>query len=103
MGFRLEEGPAFTMHYKCSILGTDDKVLRVVSPQVQIAAAPRRAKGLECHTGLVIHECSPGTNDFRKPPVELNVVGTGASFKLTATDKAGAVRHHKSWTLNTEP
>jgi hypothetical protein len=76
MGFRLEEGPAFTMHYKCSILGTD---------------------------GLVIHEFPQGTNDFRKPPVELNAVGTGASFKLTATDKAGAVRHHKSWTLNTEP
>ena len=41
MGFRLEEGPAFTMHYKCSILGTDDKLLRVVSPQVQIPVAPK--------------------------------------------------------------
>ena len=80
------------MHYKCAILGTDDKVLRVVSPQVQIPLAQKIAEGL----GLVIHEFSQGTNDFRKPPVELNVVGTGASFKLTATDKAGAVGHPKS-------
>ncbi|KAJ1469389.1 hypothetical protein T484DRAFT_1851979 [Baffinella frigidus] len=31
MGFALEEGPACTMHFKCSVLDKDDKVLRFVS------------------------------------------------------------------------
>jgi len=32
MDFRLDEGPACTMHFKCSILDTDEGVIRVVSP-----------------------------------------------------------------------
>jgi len=68
MGFTLEEGPACTMHYKCSILDKNDKVLRVVSRP---------------------EEC-----DFRKPPAKTGPVGRGygALFEPTAADKAGAVR-----------
>ena len=67
MGFRLEEGPACTMHFKCSILDKNDKVLRVSMP-------------VRC--------------DFRQPAVETGPVGVGRGvfFALTDADKAGAVR-----------
>ncbi|KAJ1491248.1 hypothetical protein T484DRAFT_1775196 [Baffinella frigidus] len=67
MGFTLEEGPECKMHYKCSILDADDKVFRVVSAE---------------------------DSDFETAPTETAVVGslTGASFTLSAADKAGAVR-----------
>ena len=65
MTFTLEEGPpACTMHFKCSILGKDDSVLRVVSP--------------------------PEKGDFQKPPSS-TWRGALTSFDLTAEDKAGAV------------
>ena len=68
MGFKLEEGPACTMHFKCSILDKGDSVLRVVS--------------------------APAQGDFREPPVTTGPVGTGlrVSFDLTDADKAGAGR-----------
>ena len=68
MGFCIEEGPRCTMHFKCSILDKNDKVLRIVS--------------------------RPEDSDFRKPPIETGPIGQGcgALFNLTAADKAGAVR-----------
>ena len=68
MGFTLNEGPECTMHFKCSILDKNDKVLRVCS--------------------------APEDSDFREPPIETEAVGLGmgAYFNLTAADKAGAVR-----------
>ena len=64
IGFELEEGPACTMHFKCSILDKNDKVLRVVS--------------------------DPTDCDFQKPPIKTEELG--AWFDLTEADKAGAVR-----------
>jgi hypothetical protein len=64
IGFILEEGPVCTMHYKCSILDKNDKVLRVVSD---------------------LDYC-----DFREPPTETE--GIGALFNLTDADKAAAAR-----------
>ena len=68
MGFELEEGPACTMHYKCSLLDKNDKVLRVVS--------------------------DPEACDFREPPIEAPTLGEGIGpgFNLSAADKTGAVR-----------
>ncbi|KAJ1480354.1 hypothetical protein T484DRAFT_1811043 [Baffinella frigidus] len=68
MGFALEEGPASTMHFQCSILDKNDKVLRVVS--------------------------SESVYDVRRPPAKISPVGErwGASFDLSEADKAGAVR-----------
>ncbi|KAJ1491244.1 hypothetical protein T484DRAFT_1933658 [Baffinella frigidus] len=70
MGFALEEGPVCNMHFKCSILGTNDKVLHVVS--------------------------HPDNDDFQKPPIKTGVAGEGRgnAFILTAAehDKVGAVR-----------
>ena len=70
MGFALEEGPPCTMHYKCSILDKNDKVIRVVS--------------------------APEDADFQQPPIATSMEGdgwgVGASFNLTAAEKAGAVR-----------
>ena len=68
MGFCLDEGPACTMHYKCSILDKNDKVLRVVSRPIDF--------------------------DIREPPIKTGAVGRGrgAWFDLTEADKAGAVR-----------
>ena len=68
IGFDLEEGPDCALHFKCSILDKNDKVLRVVSGR---------------------HHC-----DFRKPPTAtVKVEQTmGAGFCLTEADKAGAVR-----------
>jgi len=66
MGFELLQGPACKMHFKCSVLDKDDKVLLVVSP--------------------------PECGDFQQPAVS---VGTGGrafvDFDLTAADKARAV------------
>ncbi|KAJ1480027.1 hypothetical protein T484DRAFT_1957511 [Baffinella frigidus] len=73
VAFVLREGPACTMHYKCSILDKNDKVLRVVS--------------------------RPESCDFRLPPVETacGIGGVeGAWFDLTEEDKAGAVREDGS-------
>ncbi|KAJ1477828.1 hypothetical protein T484DRAFT_1819887 [Baffinella frigidus] len=65
MGFRLQEGPAgCTMHFKCSILDKDDKVLRVVS--------------------------APQDCDFLRAPVE--IAGSGAEFDLTEEEDWAAVR-----------
>ena len=68
MGFSLEEGPACTMHFKCSILDKNDKDLRLVS--------------------------DPTRCDSTKPPCQTEAVGEGcgAPFDLTEADKAGAVR-----------
>jgi len=68
MGFALTEGPECTLHFKCSILDKNDKVLRVVS--------------------------APGVSDFREPPVNTAPIGhgMGAAFNLTAADKVWAVR-----------
>jgi hypothetical protein len=68
MGFILKQGPTCTMHFKCSILDKNDKVLRVVSE-------PQRC-------------------DFRKPPTRTARPGRGrgTAFNLTDADKAGAVR-----------
>ena len=68
VGFFLKEGPACTMHFKCSILDKNDKILRVVS--------------------------DPSRSDLAKPPFRTAPVGKarGAPFKLTEEDKAGAVR-----------
>jgi hypothetical protein len=68
MVFTLTEGPACTMHFKCSILDKDDQVLRVVS--------------------------DPAWGDFRRPPIETAAIerGKGASFNLTAAEKARALR-----------
>ena len=64
IGFRLVEGPPCTVHLKCSILGTDGKLLRVV--------------------------CE---DEFGDPPDEVEVGRSwGMAFTLTAEDKAGAVR-----------
>jgi hypothetical protein len=67
--FKLEEGPACTMHYKCSILDKNDKVLRVVS--------------------------DPADVDFRQPSLETVTAGremAAAFLTLTDADKARAVR-----------
>ncbi|KAJ1475253.1 hypothetical protein T484DRAFT_1829053 [Baffinella frigidus] len=68
MGFQLEEGPACMMHYRCSILDKNDKILRVVSP--------------------------PGWCDFHTPPRDTAPIrqGNGVGFDVTNADKAGAVR-----------
>jgi len=65
VGFSLDAGPVCTMHYKCSILDKDDKVLRVVS--------------------------NPALGDLTKPPIETAPIGTGrgAAFSLVGADKAG--------------
>ena len=70
VGFQLEEGVECTMHFKCSILDKNDKVLRV----------------------------NPEDDDFRKRPPKVWVgrkdvgEGRGAYFNLTAADTAGAAR-----------
>ncbi|KAJ1482924.1 hypothetical protein T484DRAFT_1802344 [Baffinella frigidus] len=68
MGFKLEKGPNCTMHYKCSILDKDDKVLCVVGHEMY--------------------------SDFQQPPTETAPAGPskGAAFNLTKTDIAGAAR-----------
>ena len=68
MGFTLDEGPVCTMHFECSILDKDDKVLRVVS--------------------------TPENADLEKTPEQTAPKGRGrgASFILSEEDKAGAVR-----------
>ena len=68
IGFLLEEGPACTMHYKCSILGKDGKVLRVVS-----------------HLGC-------GNIERRPVSVSVSRRGKGVPFNLTEEDTAGAGR-----------
>jgi uncharacterized coiled-coil protein SlyX len=72
MGFVLLEGPACTMHFKCSILDKNDKVLRVV--------------------------CRPEDADFLKPPAKTAGLGLGmgSHFSLTDSEKAGAVREDGS-------
>jgi hypothetical protein len=68
IGFHLVEGPACTIHYKCSILDKDDKVLRVVS--------------------------CPGCGNIERIPIPISVAGggKGVPFTLTAADKTGAGR-----------
>ncbi|KAJ1483433.1 hypothetical protein T484DRAFT_1800345 [Baffinella frigidus] len=68
MGFALKEGPACTVHLKCSILDKNDKVLRVVGQE--------------------------SWSDFAEPPNETGPAGTGrgAAFNLSEEDKTGAVR-----------
>ena len=66
MAFKLNEGPACTFHFKCSILDKDDKVLRVTS--------------------------EPWHCDFQKPPLELLSNGRGVVVDLTEADKAKAGR-----------
>ena len=70
MGFTLHRGPEHlcgTMHFRCSILDKQDKVLRVVS-------------ALE-------------DGDCQKPPTQIPIgQGAGAFFDLTEADKLRAVR-----------
>ena len=69
MAFELEEGSdVCTVHYKCLLLGKDNRVLRVV--------------------------CGNGMCDFHEPPVTVipNDGGRGQAFRLNAEDKVSAVR-----------
>ena len=67
MSFSLEEGPRCTMHFKCSILGKNDQVLRVIS--------------------------RPASGDFKQDPAYAPVGRpTGCHYKLTVADTAGARR-----------
>jgi hypothetical protein len=68
MGFTLQEGPACTLHFSCSILDANGTVFRTVT--------------------------HPDWSDNRHPPAATSPIGqaTGTLFKLTEADKACAVR-----------